>query len=137
EWPYAPTKVFFPSRSTPGYNWKDITPRVGVAYDVFGNGKTAIRFNLGKYLEAISASNNDLDMNPLIRTATNTTRSWSDGTTALPGVPALPVGDPRRGNFVPDCNLNDPAANGECARMDNQTLAQASFVRSFDPNFVG
>ena len=25
-------------------------PRVGVAYDVFGNGKTALKFNWGKYL---------------------------------------------------------------------------------------
>ena len=64
-WPYAPEEIFFPSRSTPGYEWKDLTPRLGVAYDLFGNGKTAIRFNIGKYLEAITASNNDLDMNPI------------------------------------------------------------------------
>ena len=62
----------------PGYEWKDLTPRLGVAYDLFGNGKTAVKFNIGKYLEAITASNNDLDMNPLIRTATNTTRGWTD-----------------------------------------------------------
>ena len=36
--------------SVRGYN--DITPRFGVAYDVFGNGKTAIKVNGGKYLEA-------------------------------------------------------------------------------------
>ncbi len=135
--PYAPVEVFYPAGSTPGYNWKDITPRVGVAYDLFGTGKTAIRFNVGKYLEAISASNNDIDMNPLIRTAVNTTRGWGDGITPVAGVPALPVGDPRRGNFVPDCNLNDPAANGECSRMDNQALGQKAFFRSFDPAFVG
>ena len=128
-WPYAPVELFFPSRSTPGYEWKDLTPRVGVAYDVFGNGKTAVKFSLGKYLEAITASNNDLDMNPLIRTATTTTRTWDDRT--------YPVGDPRRGNFVPDCDLNNPALNGECARMDNQNLGKAVFNRSFDPDFVG
>ena len=33
-----------------GYN--DITPRMGVAYDLFGNGKTALKFNIGRYLEA-------------------------------------------------------------------------------------
>ena len=93
-WPYAPEEIFFPSRSTPGYEWKDLTPRVGVAYDLFGNGKTAVRFNLGKYLEAITASNNDLDMNPLIRTATNSTRGWTDADR----------------DFVPDCDLNNPAA---------------------------
>jgi hypothetical protein len=119
-WPYAPTELFFPSRSTPGYEWKDITPRIGVAYDLFGNGKTAVKFNLGKYVEAITASNNDLDMNPLIRTATNTTRGWTDVNR----------------DFVPDCDLNNSAANGECARMDNQTLGQPVFTRSFDPNYV-
>jgi hypothetical protein len=119
-WPYAPVEIFFPSRSTAGYEWKDLTPRIGVAYDVFGNGKTAVKFNIGKYVEAITASNNDLDMNPLIRTATNTTRGWTDVNR----------------DFVPDCDLNSPAANGECARMDNQALGQPVFTRSFDPNYV-
>ena len=30
----------------------DITPRGGVAYDLFGNGKTSLKVNAGKYLEA-------------------------------------------------------------------------------------
>ena len=135
-WPYAPTEIFFPSRSTPGYEWKDLSPRVGVAYDLFGNGKTALRFNIGKYLEAITASNNDLDMNPITRMVVNSTRNWTDGRTAITGAPALPEGDPRRGNMVPDCDLNNPAANGECAALDNQNLGRPVFTRNFDPDFV-
>jgi hypothetical protein len=135
-WPYAPTEIFFPSRSTPGYEWKDLSPRVGVAYDLFGNGKTALRFNIGKYLEAITASNNDLDMNPITRMVVNSTRNWTDGRTAITGAPALPEGDPRRGNMVPDCDLNNAAANGECAALDNQNLGRPVFTRNFDPNFV-
>src|SRR5262245_12264011 len=119
-WPYAPVEIFFPSRSTPGYKWKDLTPRVGVAYDLFGTGKTAVKFNIGKYIEAITASNNDLDMNPLVRTATNSTRGWTDIDR----------------DFVPDCDLNNPNANGECQRLDNQALGQPVFTRSFDPNYV-
>src|SRR5207302_716804 len=30
--------------------YNDISPRFGIAYDVFGNGKTAIKFNIGRYL---------------------------------------------------------------------------------------
>ena len=38
-----------------GYN--DIDPRIGVAYDLFGNGKTALKFNAGRYLEAAVGGN--------------------------------------------------------------------------------
>ena len=120
-WPYAPTEIFFPSRSTPGYEWKDLSPRVGLAYDLFGNGKTALRFNIGRYLEAITASNNDLDMNPITRMVVNSTRNWTDADR----------------DYVPDCDLNNPAANGECAPLDNQNLGRPVFTRNFDPDFVG
>jgi hypothetical protein len=119
--PFAPEEIFYPSRSTPGYDWTDVSPRLGLAYDLFGDGRTALRFNVGKYMEAITATNNDLDMNPLIRTAVRTTRGWTD----------------TNRNYVPDCDLMNPAANGECARMDNQNLGRPVFNRTFDPNFVG
>src|SRR5687768_4172361 len=38
---------------TPGVDsFNDITPRFGAAYDVFGNGRTALKFNLGHYLDS-------------------------------------------------------------------------------------
>ena len=30
-------------------NWRDPAPRFGVAYDLFGNGKTAVKFSLNRY----------------------------------------------------------------------------------------
>jgi hypothetical protein len=120
-WPFAPDEIFFPSRSTPGYEWKDLAPRIGVAYDVFGTGRTAVRFNMGRYVEAITASNNDLDMNPMVRTPVNSTRGWTD----------------TNRDFVVNCDLMNREANGECARLDNQNLGRPIFSRSFDPNYVG
>ena len=38
----------FPGRTYA--NLKDITPRVGVAYDLFGNGKTSLKSSWGKYM---------------------------------------------------------------------------------------
>ena len=31
-------------------NWKDLSPRVGVSYDLFGNGKTAIKATVSRYV---------------------------------------------------------------------------------------
>lgn len=123
-----PTRIFFEAGSTDEIHWKDITPRMGVAYDLFGNGKTAIKVNIGKYLTALTASNSDLDLNPMIRTALRTTRTWNDS--------FYPVGDPRRGNFVPDCDLISPDANAECGRMDNQNFGRNVFTKFFDPDLI-
>ncbi len=123
-----PTRIFYPAGSTEGVTWNDITPRIGAAYDLFGNGRTAVKVNLGKYVQALTASNSDMDLNPLVRLNLFTTRTWNDS--------FYPVGDPRRGNFAPDCNLMDPAQNAECGRMDNQNFGKETFTRLFDPDFI-
>ena len=115
-----PRRVFYEAGSTEGVNWKDITPRMSAAYDLFGNGRTAVKFNLGKYIQALTASNSDMDTNPLIRTALSTTRTWADANR----------------DYVPDCDLINPAANGECGRMDNQNFGKEVFTRFFDPEFI-
>ena len=75
-------------------SYNDLTPRAAVTYDLFGNGKTALKATLGKYLEStVTASNYGLG-NPTSRIATNVTRTWTD----------------RNGNWNPDCDLLEPAA---------------------------
>ena len=39
-----------------GASLKDITTRMGATYDVFGNGRTAVKFTLGKYLEGLGTT---------------------------------------------------------------------------------
>jgi hypothetical protein len=123
-----PTRIFYAAGTTDEIHWKDVTPRMGVAYDLFGNGRTAIKMNIGKYLTALTASNSDLDLNPLIRTSLQTTRTWNDS--------FYPVGDPRRSNYVPDCELTSPDANAECGRMDNQNFGREAFTKTFDPELI-
>ena len=118
--PSAPNVIDYPSRSTQGVHWDDVTPRMGAAYDVFGTGKTAIKFNIGKYMEAFSATNTDLDLNPLIRNTISTTRVWND----------------TNNDHVVNCDLSNKNANGECLAMDNKNFDTANFTRSYDTNFV-
>ena len=41
-----------------GINVKDITPRIGASYDLFGNGKTALKVSVGKYPLGVSTVGN-------------------------------------------------------------------------------
>ena len=62
--------------SVRGYD--DITPRLGLAYDVFGTGKTAVKFNLGKYLDAATNDSNYTVNNPANRLQRDMDRNWTD-----------------------------------------------------------
>jgi hypothetical protein len=60
--------------------YNDITPRFGAAYDVFGNGKTAVKFNFGHYLAPATNDsrytlNNPAQTNKIV---TSVTRNWTD-----------------------------------------------------------
>jgi carboxypeptidase family protein len=62
-------------------DWKDLNPRVGVAYDLFGNGKTALKVSVsrGVLTEGLSTGSNiTLLTNPVNELAATTTRSWAD-----------------------------------------------------------
>jgi hypothetical protein len=88
--------------SVSGYN--DITPRVGLAYDLFGNGKTALKVHIGKYVQAATADSIYSSNNPAARIVTRigvpaSPRSWNDG----------------NGNKVVDCDLLSTAAQNNLA----------------------
>jgi len=96
----APTRqITFPK--TANLDWKDITPRMGAVYDLFGNGKTAVRTSLNKYLNGQTLNALGSTPNPILTLVNSASRSWTDA----------------NGNFVADCDLTSALANGECGLM--------------------
>ena len=72
---FGPAFTFPRTEGVRGYN--DITPRMGASYDLFGNGKTAIKVSMSKYLQA--AYNGDVYTinNPAVTLQTTTSRGWT------------------------------------------------------------
>ena len=114
-------------------SWKDITPKMGAAYDLFGNGKTALKVTLNKYLEGMGTTGaggvaNVSDApNPIGRLSTTTTRPWIDNG-ANGGI---------AGDFIPQCNLQDVNVNGECGALVNAgTFGTILPGTSYDPDLM-
>jgi hypothetical protein len=129
---FLPTPIVFPE--TNGVNaYKDFTPRFGASWDVFGNGKTAVKANIGKYLEGVGVQLNYANANPSLRMPQSTsvfgtagvTRSWTDN----------------NHDFVPDCNLQNPSAQSpattgsvdNCGVISNLLFGQNVLTNNYDP----
>jgi len=131
---YFPNKITFPAtKGVDSYN--DLTPRFGVAYDLLGNGKTAVKGSFGKYLEGVGVQLNYANANPTLRIPTTlgpfgvqgVTRTWTDANT----------------NFLPDCDLNNlqqqdlRATGGDfCGIVSNVRWGQNVLTNNYDPDLL-
>ena len=87
--------------------YKDFTPKVAAAWDVFGDGKTAIKVNYGKYVLGQALVVGGLASQPGYNVQLTSSRSWIDNDR----------------DFVPDCDLT---------RNTNQGPTQVGIDRQVD-----
>jgi hypothetical protein len=109
-----------------GVSYMDLTPKSGLSYDVFGDGTTAVKVTLNKYLQGLGSGNSPADntfgsaLAPAGRVVLSTTRSWADANR----------------DYVPNCDLTSPAANGECGAMAQNTFGLAFASQNYDPDIL-
>jgi hypothetical protein len=116
---FIPNAVAFPAQDGP-LSQKDLQPRFGASYDVFGNGKTGAKVFIGRYVTTFNTVDEWLNYSPAgnAHFVTQTNRPWTDANS----------------NFVADCNLLNPVANGECGAMSNPNFGKTINQLAIDPD---
>jgi len=92
-----PAGLFVPARQVTALSgiptWNDINPRLGAAWDVFGNGRTAVKASIGRYNQ-LSRSDLTRRFHPFSSSVNAAFRNWTDS----------------NNNYIPDCDVQNFAA---------------------------
>lgn len=123
-----PSSRWNPAQFFPGFKvqtWKDFSPRVGIAYDLFGDGRTALKWNISRYVLADGVSTAGAN-NPQTTVGRTDTRTWNDlngdftiynPDGSLQAAELGPTTNQNFGKVIPSTTTQDPATlNGYNSR---------------------
>src|SRR5688500_3123486 len=95
--------------------YNDISPRIGLAYDIFGTGKTAVKLRWGKYLGFASNDSPYTSTNPAATLVATASRGWTDND----------------GDRMVDCNLLNPASQNPASGSVDTCAAATGNAANF------
>jgi hypothetical protein len=136
---YIPAQHLGPAPLVPNRNidlpetqvghFQDLTPRMAGVYDLFGNGKSALKVSLSKYViaQGVQGAYGD-QLAPVNRLANFVNRNWTDN----------------NHNFFPDCDLTNvnaqsPTTTGSidtCGAMLDRNFGSATPSTTINPDAI-
>src|SRR5262245_14342010 len=117
-----PPGQFFPvARTFPGkvvVKWHDLSPRLGASYDLFGDGRTAIKGSVSRYIQQLASA----PARPVSPVTTNLTngRTWLD----------------RNGDFVVQGDPMNHATNDELGPSGNVNFGQPGTTSRYADDYA-
>jgi Carboxypeptidase regulatory-like domain len=119
---YYPFPRQFPE--TQVTNWNDVSPRIGAAYDLFGTTKTAVKGNVGRYVNQegndLTALANPLNPPSCCSAGPVSVRSWNNAAQ----------------DFIVHGDPFNPAANGELGPGSDLNFGRSISLNHLDPNLT-
>jgi hypothetical protein len=116
---HLPPTAYFSARDFPAgkvIEWRDWSPRLGVAYDLFGNGKTAVKASVSRYVNW-DATGLAESANPATTSGGSLSRTWTDA----------------NGDFIPQGDPTNPLRNGEIGPSPNANWGTPRLPTRYDP----
>lgn len=110
------------ARDYPGaevLNWKDLSPRLGLSYDLFGTGRTALKLSVSRYVLQEGKGNTNA-VHPVIAATNSSSRNWTDA----------------NGDFVVQGDPLNPALNAELGPAPNANFGKPNSTLRFDPDWA-
>ena len=109
--------------------WKDFQPRLGVAYDLLGDGKTALKVSASRYGSRENAFWAGR-VNPILNNRIQR-RLWFDGATCLDPAVCIP------GDGIPQGDPLNPGPNGELlSPTNNPAFGKSTITTFFDQDWA-
>jgi hypothetical protein len=140
---FVPADLAYCTGEHGGVAFHDLSPRWGVVYDLFGTGRTAIKFNHGKYLGQAALTGVFANANPARRTVNTATVNWNDLNgdrlvdCDIPGM--LAAARSRHANNIPSPNA--VSGGDECASFtggsDTLRFGRSPFVLDAEGSLPG
>ena len=117
-------------------NWKDLNPRFGISYDLFGNGRTAVKASVARYVNGVGLAGGSItdNNNPETTVGLMDVRPWRDldGN----GTPFDANGNLQLGELTPSASTPNFGRNVATTTLTDPKVLEGWFARAYNLEYT-